>query len=117
MARPANKNSVRQQGFKILDSLTHVKREYAIETLKEMFGIGDSYSATIYASWRTLNKENGNIIKVYTVKDMKDGKPVKPFIRIQNVFNPEPNACLNVDAAKALYKEKLNFKIFQAGQL
>jgi len=111
MARQKDPTSVRQRAFLKLDGLTSVKRETAIKQLKDEFEIGDSYAATIYASHRTINKESGNMPMVYTVRDMKDGKPVKPYLKIENTFNPSPNTSKTPAKAKAKYLREQKAKI------
>jgi len=117
MARKADPNSVRQRAFNLLDNLTEVKRENAINVLKNTFEIGDSYAATLYAAHRTINKENGTMVKVYSVRDIKDGKPVKPYLKVENTFNPKPDACLTAELAKGKYLLALKDKIAKAKQL
>jgi hypothetical protein len=117
MARKKDPNSVRQRAFKMLDNLKNVKREKALEILKEAFSIGDSYAATLHAAHRTINKQNGDMVKVYTVRDIKDGKPVKPYLKVENTFNPPDGACLSPDDAKAKYLEELDKKITMASRL
>ena len=117
MARKKDPNSVRQRAFSMLDKLTEVKREKVIDILKEAFSIGDSYAATLYAAHRTINKENGTMVKVYSIRDMKDGKPVKPYLKVENTFNPEPDACLTAELAKAKYVADLKNKMAKAERL
>ena len=52
MARKPDPNSVRQRAFNMLDNMTNVKREKALDVLKQAFGIGDSYAATLHAAPR-----------------------------------------------------------------
>lgn len=117
MARKKDPNSVRQRAFNMLDKLTEVKREKVIGILKETFNIGDSYAATLYAAHRTINKENGTMVKVYSIRDMKDGKAVKPYLKVENTFNPKPDACLTVELAKAKYIAGLKDKTAKAKRL
>jgi len=111
MARPANENSVRQRAFKLLNGMQNVKREVALKVLKDTFTIGDSYAATLHASFRTINKQNGVMVQVFSVRDMRDGKATTPYIKVQNVFNPTPTMCLNPTQAKKAYEMNMKQKI------
>ena len=117
MARKTDPNSVRQRAFTLLDKLTEIKREKVIDILKTTFDIGESYAATLYAAHRTINKENGTMVKVYSVRDIKDGKPVKPYLKVENTFNPAPDACLTAELAKAKYLQELESKKAKVKQL
>ena len=117
MARKKDPNSVRQKAFKLLDGLKGTKREMVIKKLKTKYSIGDAYAATLYAAHRTINKENGTMAQVYSVRDMKDGKPVNPYIKIENVFNPNADACLTAVLAKRRYELGLKNKIAKAKRL
>ena len=117
MARKADPNSVRQRAFAMLDDLTETKREHAIKQLKDTFDIGDSYAATIYASHRTINKDSGTMPQVFTVRDTKDGKPVVPYLKVENTFNPSPMASKTVAKAKAQYVRTQKAKIVAVKKL
>jgi len=83
----------------------------------KLFEIGSSYAATLYAAHRTINKQNGTMIKVYSVRDIKDGKPVEPYLKVENTFTPAADACLTVENAKANYLQNLDKKITLASKL
>ena len=117
MARKNDPKSVRQRAFKLLDTMKRKKREDAIEILKTKFSIGDSYAATLYAAHRTINKESGVMIQVFSVRDIKDGKPVQPYMKTENVFNPTSDACLTPELAKEQYLVQLATKQVKALQL
>lgn len=117
MARPKNANSKRQRAFKRLSQMTHLKREFAIEKLKTEFEIGDSYAATLYASYRTLRKEAGNMPQVFSVQDSRDGKACDPYIRVQNVLRPSQTDCLTPVAAKKAYAKSLTSRLAIAKKL
>ena len=117
MSRTADPKSVRQRAMNLLDKSTEVKREKVIKILMDTYGIGYSYAATLHATHRTINKENGTIVQVYSVRDMKDGKPAKPYLKVENVFNPEPDDCLTPELAKAKYQLRMKAKIAKAMQL
>lgn len=112
MARKADPNSTRQQAFKYLDKIKSkgMKREKVIAALKEKFSIGDAYAATLYAAHRTIAKEKGAMIKVYSIRDMKDGKPVDPYLRVEHVFKASKNAALSPEEAMDKYIRELNHK-------
>ncbi len=117
MARLKDPTSVRQRAFKKLNGLTSVKREDAIKLLKVEFSIGDSYAATIYASHRTINKNSGKMPQVYTVRDTKDGKPVVPYLKVENTFNPSPQSSKTAKQAKAKYLRTQKAKITAVNKL
>jgi hypothetical protein len=117
MARKKDPNSVRQQAFRLLDKFTDTKREDVLAVLKARYNIGDSYAATLYAAHRTIHKENGTMAKVYSIRDVRDGKPVKPYLKVENTFNPAPDACLTPELAKEKYRLRLQNKIEKAMQL
>lgn len=111
MARKKDPNSVRQRAFKALDKMTDLKREVAIEKLKNTFSIGDSYAATLYAAHRTIGKETGKMTTVYTIRDVRDGQPVTPYLKVENTFNPPANACTSPKQAKQRYQKELKARI------
>ena len=117
MARKADPKSIRQKAFKLLDKLTEVKREDALLVLKSRFKIGEPYAATLYAAHRTINKENGVMAKVFSVRDIKDGKAVVPYLKVVNTFNPAADDCLTAELAKVKYRLRLQDKIAKASQL
>jgi len=111
MARKPDPNSVRQRAFNMLDNMTNVKREKALDVLKQTFGIGDSYAATLHAAHRTINKQKGVMVKTFVIRDIKDGKPVKPYLKVINTFKPEKGACRTLAAAVKAYREQQTKKI------
>jgi len=117
MSRKKDPNSVRQRAFTVLDGQTATKRENAISILKDTFDIGDSYAATLYAAHRTINKENGVMLKAYTVRDMRDGKPTAPYLKIENTFNIPAGASKTRALAKAKYLRTQNAKIVAVTKL
>jgi len=117
MARKKDPNSVRQRAFTVLDSQTATKRENAISILKDTFNIGDSYAATLYAAHRTINKENGVMVKAYTVRDIRDGKPTAPYLKVENTFTIPDGASKTPALAKAKYLRAQNAKIVAVTKL
>jgi len=117
MSRPASPDSTRQRSFKRLAELTHLKRENAINILKDEFSIGDSYASTLYASYRTLRKEAGTMPHVYAVVDSKDNIPCKPYMRVQNVLEPKATDCRTPASAKKKYIKSLEIKLRQTKKL
>ncbi len=111
MARKIDPTSVRQRGFKLLNGMKTMKRENAISTLKQKFNIGDSYAATIYASHRTLHKEDGTMGKAYSVHDMRDGKSCMPYMRVENTFVRPKGTHSSPSQARAAYSNKLERRI------
>ncbi len=110
MARQKNPNSVRQRALQYLGTQTTVKREVVIDRLMERFTIGQPYAATLYAQYRTNRKENGTMIKVHSVRDTKNGMPVEPYLKIENVLQANPDTALSEVEAVYLYLDELNTK-------
>ena len=110
MARKADPSSVRQQALKYLGTQTRVKREVVIERLMERFTIGQPYAATLYAQYRTNRKEAGTMIKVYSIRETKNGKPVTPYLKVENVLRPAADAALSPAEAMELYLAELSAK-------
>jgi len=117
MSRIANPNSVRQRAFKMLSDLKTVKRDVAIRLLMTHFKIGVSYAETLHGAYRTMCKKDGSMLKVYTVLDVKDGKAVKPFMKVKNTFNVKETDAQDPIAATAKYVANLNAKIENAQKL
>ena len=117
MARQKDPNSGGQQAFPMLDQVPDTKREDVLAVLKARYNIGDSYAATLYAAHRTIHKQNGTMAKVYSVRDVRDGKPVKPYLKVENTFNPKPDDCLTVELAKAQYLLRMKSKMATVAQL
>jgi len=101
--RPANKDSKRQRGMKYLDEYSNTKREFIIPAMMKKFDIGKNYAETIHATWRTQNKETGELIVIYTVKDLKRGKPVTPYIKKEFVVETNSSQTQTVEGAKLQY--------------
>jgi len=117
MARKKDPSSIRQRAFNMLDNMKNVKRENALKALMAAFGIGESYAATLHAAHRTINKETGVMVKVYSVRDVKDGKPCEPYLKEENTFMPDDNAALSPEEAVEQYQKILENKIEIAAQL
>ena len=117
MARTENPKSNRQQAFKMLDGLTKKKREASIKVLKDKLKIGDSYAATLYAAHRTRAKNSGTMVKVYSIRDIRNGKPVAPYIKVENKFNPTPDDSLNLRTAKSAYRKALQNQLVSIREL
>jgi len=117
MPRKADPNSTRQKAFKLLDNMTQVKRDAALILMKALFNIGDSYAASLYAAHRTLNKKSGVMVKVYIVRDIREGKAVKPYLKVINKFNATDTDSLSPERAKEEYRLQLASKIVAMDQL
>lgn len=110
MARKKDPNSVRQQALSYLGTQTRVKREKVIGRLMERFDIGQPYAATLYAQYRTNRKEAGTMIKIYSMRDTKNGKPVIPYLKVENVLQPRTTDALSEVDAIHYYLNALNDK-------
>lgn len=117
MARKIDPNSVRQRAFKLLDTMTDIKLNKIVEVLKKTYSIETSYATSLWAAHRRINKKNGTMVQVYSVRDIKQGKIVAPYIKVESVFNPSRDACLHPDHAKARYALELKSRIAKSKQL
>lgn len=117
MSRKADPNSTRQKAFKLLDNMTQIKREDVLSVLKTQFKIGESYAASLHAAHRTLNKKSGVMVKVYSIRDIREGKAVEPYLKVINKFNPTAEDCLSPAHAKEEYRLQLASKIMLLNQL
>lgn len=108
--RPIDKESKRQRAIHLLNAQATLKREFAIPILMEKLDIGKSYAETLHATWRTHNKKNGGLTAVYTVKDLKDGKAVSPYIKKEFVKKAENYHATDIKTAKIFYfaRQQLN---------
>ncbi len=110
MARKADPTSVRQQALKYLNSQVRTKREVVIGRLMERFTIGKPYAATLYAQFRTDRKEAGTMIKVYSIRETKNGEAVLPYLKTENVLRPKANDALTPEDAMLSYLDELDIK-------
>jgi len=55
--------------------------------------------------------------RVYSIRDMKDGKQCQPYIKVQNVLKPKKSDCLNPVDAKLRYIKSLETKLAQTKKL
>lgn len=114
MARQADDSSVRQRAMVLIRSLTdlEIPREQQLEQLKTQFDVGDRYAETLYATYRT--EQHGNMSKVFTVMDVKNGVDVKPYIKVENVFKVNDGDSLSASAARKVYSDVQRTKIADA---
>jgi hypothetical protein len=87
-----------------------LKREHVITDLRETFDIGEAYAATLYASHREMAKQNGTMIEIFSVRETKDGKPVKPYLKREYVFKAPRNSTVTPADAILAYLDRLKKK-------
>jgi hypothetical protein len=118
MAREPDPNSVRQRAFSLLDKMTdQIDWGKIRDILKEVYSIDTPYADSLINAHRRISRTTGAMVDIYTVCDIKGGKPVKPYLKVYSTFNPEPDACLTVELAKAKYALHLQNKIAKAESL
>ncbi len=118
MARQKNPNGTRQMALRALDEMTHLTRAEMLINLREMFPLAaEDYLKTLWATHRRESKESGALIEVFSIRDTKDGKPCRPFLKSEFVFHPTLTAPRDASEAKEQYTHTQKMKINQANQL
>lgn len=120
MARTINESSTRQQAFEYLDGELHTPRGVAVDALIEQFGVGKAYAKTLYQNHRKDKIATGVLVKVFSVRDMKDGKVIEPVLVSR--FVPQQSVVETHESTKAkhavqLYKAMLRDRISVATTL
>lgn len=110
MARKKDPNSVRQQALSYLGTQTQAKREVVIDRLMARFAIGQPYAATLYAQYRTDRKAAGTMVQVFSIRDRKDGQPVEPYLKVENVLRHGVDDALSEEDAIYDYLNSLTDK-------
>ncbi len=112
MARQKNPFGTRQSALRAMDSMTHLTRAEMIDKLRKKFpDAAEAYLETLWATHRRESKENGSLIEVFYVRDLKDGKTVEPYLKSEWMFNPPAFACLTPQTAKIRYRIDLKVRI------
>ncbi len=118
MARQKNPNGTRQRALRAMDDMTTLTRAEMIDELRVRFpDAAEAYLETLWATHRRESKENGSLIEVFYVRDHKDGKVVKPYLKTEWTFNPHDSACLTSTDAKNLYRLALKRRIVLSERL
>ncbi len=110
MARNPDPNSVRQQALKYLGTQMRTKREIVIGRLMERYTIGESYASTLYAQFRTDRKKAGTMLRVFSIRETKNGEAVTPYLKVENVLRADADAALTPEDAMLDYLNALNAK-------
>lgn len=115
MARPADLNSKRQRGFRILNSAVYGRAKAAIKIEKLMTTLpcDKPYAETIIATHRREGLKSGKYVTTYRVIDQREGKPCSPHLSSHVVFHAaiKKAHCLTPKAAKAAYMKEQRNKI------
>jgi len=116
MPRKKDPTSVRQRALKLLNSMTDKPRTEMMDALRSNFPTAtERYCETLWGTWRRDCKANGSLIEVFSIRDMKDGKPVKPYLKSEYVFTPvDDDVCDNPAQAVIKYEYALISKIAHA---
>jgi len=110
MSRKADPKSVRQRALKFLSTQTNIKREVVIGRLMKRFKIGEAYSATLYAQYRTDRKADGTMLQVFSIRETLNGEAVEPYLKVDNVLRPAADDALTPEAAYIDYLNELEQK-------
>jgi hypothetical protein len=113
MARPADPNSNRQRGFRLLNKYWRASRADKIDILMEQLGVSRRYAETIYASHRQEGKDQGKYVTTYRVLDQRDGKPCSPHLSSHVILKAavKKSHYLSAESAKLAYLEEQQQKI------
>ena len=116
MARPADPNSKRQRGFRILNKYWRASRADKIEILMAELEVSRRYAETIYASHRQEGKDQGKYVTTYRVLDQRDGKPCSPHMSSHVILRAavKKSHYLTADSAKQAYLEDQRKKMAEA---
>lgn len=119
MARPADPNSKRQRGFRILNKYWRSSRADKIDILMKELEVSRRYAETIYASHRQEGKDQGKYITTYRILDQRDGKPCSPHLSSHVILRAavKKSHHLTPDEAKLAYLEEQREKIIQVEAL
>jgi len=117
MARKIDKKSTRQKVFGYLDKHTNQPRAFVVDKVMVDFGIGKSYAMTLYQSHRAQSKESGFLTEVFTIRDMKEGKAVDPYMSSMHKPNPAKEDSVSKKAALKKYEKDLTTRITKAKKL
>ena len=113
MARPADLNSKRQRGFRILNKLWRASAATRIAKLMSELKVDKPYAETIIATHRSTAKKAGKYFTTYRVVDQREGKPCKPRLSSHDIYKAavKKKDCLTPEAAKAVYMKEQQTKI------
>lgn len=117
MARKIDKKSTRQKVFGYLEKHTKQPRSFVVEKVMVDFGIGKSYAMTLYQSHRAQSKKSGHLTEVFTIRDMKEGKAVDPYMSSMHTPNPVKNDATSKKLALKKYEKDLTTRITKAKKL
>jgi hypothetical protein len=113
MARPADLNSKRQRGFRMLNRLWRATAATRIAKLMSELDVDRPYAETIIATHRRAAKKAGKYVTTYRVIDQREGKPCSPHLSSHDVYKAavKKKDCLTPAAAKAVYMKQQQAKI------
>ncbi len=101
--RIADKNSKRQQGYKILNKMKMKARSVCLDKLMDELEINKPYASTLYADHRKMMKDNGMYTTVYRILEKRTGTVIKPYVSKADVFKAKKGDCTSLAQAKKAY--------------
>ena len=113
MARPADKNSKRQRGFRILNQYWNASPAIRLAKLMSELKVSKPYAETIIATHRREGLKTGAYVTVYKVMDKRNGKPCKPYMSSHPMVKGKVKKkdSLTIPKAKAAYVDQQHEKI------
>lgn len=121
MARPADINSKRQRGFRILNRITTQRASPANRLAIVMAGLGvdKPYAETIIATHKRQAKKENKFVTIYRVMDRKNGRECKPYISSHGVYTVALKGSDHLSKADAIkaYTHAQEIKIIQADRI
>ena len=118
MARRPNQTGTRRTAIRLLNTMTDKSRSEMLAELRTQFPkAAEEYIKSLWATFRSEAKENGTLIEVFSVKDIKDGKACAPFLKSEYTFHPAPDDCLTAQLAKNKWVLQTKSKIAKVKQL
>lgn len=117
MSRPADDNSKRQRGFRLLNLVKTQRASPAkrLAMVMEELGVDKPYAQTIIATHKRHAQKEGKFITTYRINDKRNGKPCRPFLSKRGVYKVavKKRDYLTPEAAKEAYineqAKKINF--------
>ncbi|MCK5018349.1 MAG: hypothetical protein KAS32_14925 [Candidatus Peribacteraceae bacterium] len=120
MARQADKSSVRQRAFKLMDEHSSLSRADTIKLLMDFCDVQKSYAATLFQSHRTKHskdKSSSRYTTIFHVRDFRHNKSVSPYIATSVKANPAKGEAKTKEEAITQYIEDNASKSDLAKQL
>jgi len=118
MVREADPTGTRQRALRLLKTMTDKTRAEMLAELRTQFpDAAEEYIKSLWATFRSEAKEDGTLIEVFSVKDIKDGKSCAPFLKSEFTFHPATDACTSPQLARNKWITQMKDKILMVKQL